>query len=98
MSFMNGFADELTKTANVAGSGLKAMMSKLMKSPRGQKGLIGAGALATGGAVGASKGKKSGYEAGTQDMDEGMRQAYKVGVQRGAQAMYSQIVNQMSGR
>lgn len=99
MGFMNAFADELAKTAGSmdALKGLGEAALAKAKTPLG-KGLIGAGAAGGAGmAYGSSQGKKKGFEQGTAGMDDGMRQAYTMGIRRGAQAMYQQIASQMGG-
>jgi hypothetical protein len=107
--FLDGFSDEMTKI----GAGMGALRSMLAKATgRVGKGAtartpgsmsVGKGLLMAGGAggvgavAGMGKGKKQGLEAGTQNMDEGMRQAYQLGIRRGAIAMRQAIVNQMRG-
>lgn len=106
MSFTTGFTDEMMKTAKFSLSGLKKLVSKggakAVEAERtpgkmgvgkalGLAGLTGGGAYFSGKASGVSAGR----EEGAAGMSEGMRQAYKMGVQRGARAMQQAIMQRL---
>lgn len=102
MSFLSAFADELTKTAAGPSGALLSKVIKAVGSPTGMRigkgAVIGGGGAAAGLAVGTKSGRRKGHEAGTRHMDAGMRQAYTIGVRRGAMAMRQAIVQQMRGQ
>jgi hypothetical protein len=99
MPFLTAFTDELTKVA--AGPSFAALrrLTALAKTPAalkvGKGAVIGGGGAAAGIYAGSKSGRKKGQQAGTKNMDEGMRRAYKMGIQRGAMAMRQAIVKQM---
>ena len=86
-----GFADELQKIANPQA---QSLLSKLRgKGPAITKALAIGGTVG-GGAymVGKKKGESEGVMEGMDGLDEGMKHAYQLGVERGAQAMQEAIM------
>jgi hypothetical protein len=92
MAFIDGFLDELVKTGapRIQGALLSRLGARLGR-PMAIAGLAGG----TAALAGHSSGRKKGLSEGSAGMEEGMGQAYQMGVQRGALLMRNAIVEQM---
>jgi len=100
MPFLYAFTQELTKVAASSGAmrGFANMAKKVMGSNVG-KGALAVGAGGAGGAaLGLAKGKRSGYERGTEDVSVVATRALQVGRQQGAQIGYSYAMQQMKAK
>jgi hypothetical protein len=84
MGFLEGFADELMKTAAAEG----ALPGIARRLPRfAGLAAVGGGAAALGHALGKRKGEQQGIEEGASVADDVAQRAYRAGVERGASAM-----------
>jgi hypothetical protein len=95
MSFLNAFTHELLK---VAGKLPASLISRIgSKAPAVAK-VVGPAAIAGGAAyaVGHKKGENKGVGEGMEGLDQGMQQAYILGVRRGALAMRERVMEQAS--
>ena len=100
MNFINAFNDELTKVAASpkAWSGIANMARRFLSSGAGKGALaVGAGAIG-GGALGLAKGKRSGYDSGTEDVGAVAQKALQIGRQQGAQIGYQYAMQQLKNK
>jgi len=102
MAFIDGFMDEMTKTAR---GGLSRLLRRSVrkgtaptkvrsagKMSVGKSVLLGAGGTAGGMAVGSTRGKKKGYEAGTGDVMDVAQRARMVGRKEGVLAYHRALM------
>jgi len=97
MNFISAFNDELTKVAASpkAWGGIANLARRFLSSGAGKGAIaVGAGALG-GGALGLAKGKRSGYDAGTEDVGAVAQKALQIGRQQGAQIGYQYALQQL---
>lgn len=90
--FVQAFVDELTKLGSAPAEFLAKMKSHLPGAATAAKGALAVGAgAAAGGLAGHHSGEKKGLKEGMEGMDDGMRQAYVAGLQRGAALAASRL-------
>jgi hypothetical protein len=108
MSFLEGFSNELVKTARPS---MKSLLSMIGRGARGGassgmqgagrigmgKGLLMAGGAGAGGAaIGAGRGKKKGYAEGTDDVMDVAQRARVIGRREGVMAYHRALMEQRS--
>jgi hypothetical protein len=100
MHLLSAFTDELTKVAMSGGAmhGLKDMVSRAVQSKLGKGLAVGGAGVVGGGALGLSRGKRSGYDQGTGDVAVVAQKALQIGRQQGAQIGYQYAIQQMKGQ
>ena len=94
MGFIEGFADELVKTAAAEGA-LRGIARRL---PRfAGLAAVGGGGAALGHALGQRKGEQRGIAEGASLADDVAQRAYRAGVERGASAMRDAMLQDGGG-
>jgi len=86
MHFMNAFADELVKTANV-----KSLLARAARSNLGKLSIGGGIGGMAGLYAGEQAGEEKGYQSGTKDMTTVARYAHQRGMQDGARAVIQHL-------
>lgn len=89
-----------TKTAGISSrmKGMSAAVGKLMKSRAAQGATLAGAGVVGGGSLGLAKGKRSGYDQGTDDVGAVAQKALAIGRQQGAQIGYQYAIQQMKGQ